>query len=187
MVGWNAVGETRGATIGRRGTQTWEISDQTASETKGNEGSELYLEYCMVRLSWPARKAPLSILFNLTSTNSRLWINALSLNAPVSISRIDALLMVTLKIVMAQKAFLRITFVQISSMRTSATADGNTAVGNSVILTLWNIICAKGIREIEIIEIRDSGGGKGGLLCWRIAKFSQANASFSFAVVQGQG
>lgn len=126
-----------------------DLSDQTTSETKGNEG--LYLEYCMVRLSWPARKAPLSILFNLTSTNSRLWINALSLNAPVSISRIDALLMVTLKIVMAQKAFLRITFVQISSMRTSATADGNTAVGNSVILTLWNIICAKGIREMEII------------------------------------
>lgn len=137
------VGATRNANMG-------DVSDQTASETKGNEG--LYLEYCMVRLSWPARKAPLSILFNLTSTNSRLWINALSLNAPVSISRIVALLMVTLKIVMAQKAFLRTTFVQISSMRTSATADGNTAVGNSVILTLWNIICnAKGIREMEII------------------------------------
>lgn len=149
-----------------------DLSDQTTSETKGNEG--LYLEYCMVRLSWPARKAPLSILFNLTSTNSRLWINALSLNAPVSISRIDALLMVTLKIVMAQKAFLRITFVQISSMRTSATADGNTAVGNSVILTLWNIICAKGIREMEIIVRNWCCAGH---YIRPIAKFSQANAS----------
>lgn len=92
------------------------------------------------------------MLFSLTSTNSRLWINALSLNAPVSISRIDALLMVTLKIVMAQKAFLRITFVQMSSMRISATADGNTAVGNSVILTLWNIICTEEL-EIEITNI----------------------------------
>lgn len=149
-----------------------DLSDQTTSETKGNEG--LYLEYCMVRLSWPARKAPLSILFNLTSTNSRLWINALSLNAPVSISRIDALLMVTLKIVMAQKAFLRITFVQISSMRTSATADGNTAVGNSVILTLWNIICAKGIREMEIIVRNWCCAGH---YIRPIAKFSQTNAS----------
>lgn len=149
-----------------------DLSDQTTSETKGNEG--LYLEYCMVRLSWPARKAPLSILFNLTSTNSRLWINALSLNAPVSISRIDALLMVTLKIVMAQKAFLRITFVQISSMRTSATADGNTAVGNSVILTLWNIICAKGIREMEIIVRNWCCAGH---YIRPIAKFSQMNAS----------
>lgn len=139
--------QSNGLTIARKNTNT---PDQTVSETKGNE--RIYLEYCIVRLSWPARKAPLSMLFNLTSTNSRLWINALSLNAPVSISKIVALLMITLKIVIAQKAFLRITFVQISSIRTSATADGNTAVGNSMILTVWNIICTSRIRNRDYSE-----------------------------------
>jgi hypothetical protein len=75
---------------------------------------------------------------------------ALSLKAPDCISWMDALLMTTLKMVIAQKASLRMTLVEMSSMRISATAEGNTALGNSAILTFWNIIC---IREQQHFEI----------------------------------
>lgn len=52
--------------------------------------------------------------------------------------------------VMAQKASLRMTLIEISSMRISAIAEGKTALGNSAILTFWNIICIKG-NSYEIV------------------------------------